>query len=145
MKLWCLLVICICTEVLGLSVFFMGFFPFKSSIQGHASYDEFPSEPVANSTHSPLPFFNKLAFILVDALREDFADCSGVPNMKYLCEKVADGQARAFKAIAHSPTVTMPRIKVCALQSFTSQCTLCICSFNRHCFQAASLVLWMLY
>ncbi|ELU10380.1 hypothetical protein CAPTEDRAFT_94413 [Capitella teleta] len=106
------LIICIATELLGLSIFFLGFFPFKSPVHGSASHDAFPAEPFfPNSSLSP-PFFNRMVFVLIDALREDFALCSDDdPRMNFVCSKVADGRARAFRAMAHSPTVTMPRIK----------------------------------
>lgn len=58
----------------------------------------------------PRPKFKKVIFMLVDSLRADFITnpTSGFSFVRSLLEQ---GQAYSYKAFAHPPTVTLPRVK----------------------------------
>ena len=63
------------------------------------------------------PKFQRLVFVLVDALRADFvlsleSNIKALPKMEFTRDRIASGGACAFLAKAHAPTVTMPRLKV---------------------------------
>ena len=61
------------------------------------------------------PLFQKMVFILIDALRADFVlplSGSDLPRMEFVSRLVANKETFSFLARAHAPTVTMPRIKV---------------------------------
>ncbi|OAQ90681.1 sulfatase [Purpureocillium lilacinum] len=85
-------------------VFATGFFPYKPFIPGLAEYESLEYGP------PPKPPFDKMVFMVVDALRSDFvyAEDSGFQFTQSL---IRDGAAIPFTANARSPTVTMPRIK----------------------------------
>ncbi|KAF0642608.1 hypothetical protein FPSE5266_08630 [Fusarium pseudograminearum] len=85
-------------------VFALGFFPYKPFLPGLA---EFESLDFGSPPNAP---FDRLIFMVVDALRSDFvySDTSG---FSYVQSLIRDGSAMPFTANARSPTVTMPRIK----------------------------------
>jgi len=56
--------------------------------------------------------FDKLVVMLVDALRADFVYNHTSSEFKFARQLMAAGKAVPFAAAAHSPTVTLPRIKV---------------------------------
>jgi hypothetical protein len=58
---------------LAVIIFASGFFPYKPSIQGLASHDDFRTE----HGEPPKAQFDKLVFMVVDALRSDFVFSSG--------------------------------------------------------------------
>ncbi|KAF4120292.1 ethanolamine phosphate transferase 2 subunit G [Geosmithia morbida] len=74
---------------ISLLVFATGFFPYKPYLPGLAEYEALELGP------PPAGPFDKLIFMVVDALRS----------------LIRDGGAVPFTANARSPTVTMPRIK----------------------------------
>jgi ethanolaminephosphotransferase len=53
-------------------VFAIGFFPYKPSIQGLARYEELGWEEKMGWEREPEPQFDRLVFMVVDALRNDF-------------------------------------------------------------------------
>ncbi|GAP87414.1 putative ethanolaminephosphotransferase [Rosellinia necatrix] len=86
-------------------IFAVGFFPYKPFLPGlaqHEDLDEYGSPP-----HAP---FDKLIFMVVDALRSDFVYLEG-SGFEYTRSLINDGVAIPFTAHATSPTITMPRIK----------------------------------
>ncbi|KAI3338898.1 alkaline-phosphatase-like protein [Ustulina deusta] len=85
-------------------VFATGFFPYKPFLPGLAHYEEldYGSPPTAP--------FDKLVFMVVDALRSDFVYLQG-SGFEYTQSLINDGVAIPFTAHATSPTITMPRIK----------------------------------
>ncbi|WAO91006.1 GPI ethanolamine phosphate transferase 2 [Fusarium falciforme] len=85
-------------------VFAMGFFPYKPFLPGLAEF-----EPLDIGSPPDAPF-NRLIFMVVDALRSDFV-YSDVSGFQYVQSLIRDGSAMPFTANARSPTVTMPRIK----------------------------------
>ncbi|KAF4984548.1 hypothetical protein FZEAL_282 [Fusarium zealandicum] len=85
-------------------VFATGFFPYKPFLPGLAEFEplDFGSPPDAP--------FDRLIFMVVDALRSDFVYSDG-SGFEYVQSLIRDGSAMPFTANARSPTVTMPRIK----------------------------------
>ncbi|XP_038067986.1 GPI ethanolamine phosphate transferase 2-like [Patiria miniata] len=121
-----LLLLCIVGEFLGLDIFLKGFFPVKKAVEGYATFNNLPREPLESMPASeglpsdepdsgvaPIgPVFGRLVVILIDALRADFV--YGERNkydMPYTRMLIGLGGTRSFLARAHPPTVTMPRIK----------------------------------
>ncbi|KAG5437593.1 hypothetical protein PCANB_000630 [Pneumocystis canis] len=85
--------------VTGLFIFIKGFFPYKITLHGF-------SEEI-----SPIQApFNRLIFILIDALRSDFV-FSNNSSMAFTQSLIFSGKAYPYTAYASSPTVTLPRIK----------------------------------
>ncbi|KAI0554200.1 alkaline-phosphatase-like protein [Xylaria curta] len=85
-------------------IFATGFFPYKPFLPGLAHHENlaYGSPPVAP--------FDKLIFMVVDALRSDFVYLDG-SGFEYTRSLINDGVALPFTAHATSPTITMPRIK----------------------------------
>ncbi|KAM5353787.1 hypothetical protein ACJ41O_000437 [Fusarium nematophilum] len=85
-------------------VFATGFFPYKPFLPGLAEFEALDFGPPPDAP------FDRLIFMVVDALRSDFvySDNSG---FEYVQSLIRDGSAMPFTANARSPTVTMPRIK----------------------------------
>ncbi|KAI0156639.1 alkaline phosphatase-like protein [Hypoxylon sp. FL1284] len=85
-------------------LFAIGFFPYKPFLPGLAEYKplEYGSPPEAP--------FDRLIFMVVDALRSDFV-FSNRSGFDFTQSLISDGVAIPFTAHATSPTITMPRIK----------------------------------
>ncbi|KAI1393230.1 alkaline phosphatase-like protein [Hypoxylon trugodes] len=85
-------------------LFAIGFFPYKPFLPGLAEYQplEYGSPPEAP--------FDRLIFMVVDALRSDFVYTNG-SGFEFTQRLISDGVAIPFTAHATSPTITMPRIK----------------------------------
>ncbi|KAK3296215.1 alkaline-phosphatase-like protein [Chaetomium fimeti] len=95
-------------------VFATGFFPYKPLLSGLATYDA-----VTEYGDPPAAPFDRLVFMVIDALRSDFvyAENSGFEFTQSL---IRDGAALPFTAHATSPTVTMPRLKAITTGSIPS-------------------------
>ncbi|XP_062465719.1 GPI ethanolamine phosphate transferase 2 isoform X1 [Pezoporus occidentalis] len=111
---------CLLLEVLGVALFFRGFFPVPvRSLPRRESSGDLPAEPappgpgmVSNWTRIPPPLFKKVVIVLIDALRDDFVFGSkGEQFMPYTKQIIEKGTSYSFIAEAKPPTVTMPRIK----------------------------------
>ncbi|TGJ86138.1 hypothetical protein E0Z10_g2663 [Xylaria hypoxylon] len=89
---------------IAILIFATGFFPYKPFLPGLARYEEldYGSPPDAP--------FDKLVFMVVDALRSDFVYLQG-SGFEYTQSLINDGVAIPFTAHATSPTITLPRIK----------------------------------
>ncbi|SPN98339.1 related to LAS21 transferase, adding a side chain to the GPI core structure [Cephalotrichum gorgonifer] len=87
-------------------IFAGGFFPYKPFIPGLAEYE--PLDPEFGEV--PEAPFDRLIFMVVDALRSDFV-YSENSGFQFTQELIRDGAAIPFTAFARSPTVTMPRLK----------------------------------
>ncbi|WYZ40365.1 hypothetical protein EsH8_IV_000706 [Colletotrichum jinshuiense] len=98
---------------LAILIFATGFFPYKPVLPGLAEYEtlEYGSPPAAP--------FDRLIFMVVDALRSDFVYLDG-SGFTYTQELIRNGAALPFTAYARSPTVTMPRIKAITTGSIPS-------------------------
>ncbi|PHH62423.1 hypothetical protein CDD81_7142 [Ophiocordyceps australis] len=85
-------------------IFATGFFPYKPLLPGLAEYENlgYGAPPAAP--------FNRLVFMVVDALRSDFVYSNG-SGFHFTQSLIRNGTAMPFTANARSPTVTMPRIK----------------------------------
>ncbi|KAJ0302024.1 hypothetical protein COL516b_007532 [Colletotrichum fioriniae] len=83
---------------LAVFTFATGFFPYKPVLPGLAQYEALEYGP------PPQAPFDRLVFMVVDALRR----------------LIRDGAALPFTAYARSPTVTMPRIKAITTGSIPS-------------------------
>jgi ethanolaminephosphotransferase len=94
-------------------VFATGFFPYKPFIPGLAQFKKLDYGP------SPKAQFDKIIFMVVDALRSDFvfSDKSG---FAYTQSLIRSGEAIPFTAHATSPTITMPRVKAITTGSIPS-------------------------
>ncbi|KAH6671599.1 GPI ethanolamine phosphate transferase [Plectosphaerella plurivora] len=98
---------------LSIFIFATGFFPHKPFLPGLAQYEDLEYGP------PPAPHFDRLVFMVVDALRSDFvyATDSGFAFTQSL---IRQGHALPFTANARSPTITMPRIKAITTGSIPS-------------------------
>ncbi|KAG2225988.1 hypothetical protein INT45_002454 [Circinella minor] len=105
----CLLAI---IQILGLALFARGFFPYKVYLSGFANVTTAPPWPDASQTRPTLiePEFDRLVFIVVDALRNDFV-LGPDSGFDFVKSQIELGQALPYTARATAPTVTMPRIK----------------------------------
>ncbi|KAK2761397.1 major facilitator super transporter protein [Arachnomyces sp. PD_36] len=94
-------------------VFSTGFFPYKPFIAGLATFDE------SQNGVKPPAIFDKVVFMVVDALRSDFVygENSGFEFTQSL---IRSGAALPFTAHASSPTITMPRVKAITTGSVPS-------------------------
>ncbi|KAF4783318.1 GPI ethanolamine phosphate transferase [Colletotrichum scovillei] len=98
---------------LAVFTFATGFFPYKPVLPGLAQYEALEYGP------PPQAPFDRLIFMVVDALRSDFVYLNGT-GFTYTQELIRDGAALPFTAYARSPTVTMPRIKAITTGSIPS-------------------------
>ncbi|RWA07654.1 hypothetical protein EKO27_g7460 [Xylaria grammica] len=85
-------------------IFATGFFPYKPFLPGLASYEDLDYGSPPNAP------FDKLVFMVVDALRSDFVYLQG-SGFEYTQSLINNGVAIPFTAHATSPTITLPRIK----------------------------------
>ncbi|KID87473.1 Alkaline phosphatase-like, alpha/beta/alpha [Metarhizium guizhouense ARSEF 977] len=98
---------------LSIATFGIGFFPYKPVLPGLAEYESLESgEP-------PRAPFDRLVFMVVDALRSDFV-FSQDSGFEYTQSLIRKGVAMPFTANARSPTVTMPRLKAITTGSIPS-------------------------
>lgn len=115
---WCMLWLVTVTYVIGLFLFWNGFFCVTKRPLGHSAPEDIkypdtvcgvpmpPDSPPPISKRAPL----KLVFVLIDALRFDFiADRSR--SLSFLGSMLRDRKALLYRSRAYSPTVTLPRIK----------------------------------
>jgi ethanolamine phosphate transferase 2 subunit G len=94
-------------------VFATGFFPYKAVLPGLAGHDELSRGVL------PQGQFDKIIFMVVDALRSDFV-YSENSGFKFTQSLIRNGDAIPFTAHATSPTITMPRIKAITTGSVPS-------------------------
>lgn len=94
-------------------VFSSGFFPYKPLLPGLATFEE------TNGTSRPPAIFDKVIFMVVDALRSDFVFSSN-SGFAFAQSLIRSGAALPFTAHASSPTVTMPRLKAITTGSVPS-------------------------
>ncbi|KAF2785696.1 alkaline phosphatase-like protein [Melanomma pulvis-pyrius CBS 109.77] len=100
-------------------VFATGFFPYKPFMPGLAVFEEPGWEDTFDWKEQPTPQFDKLVFMVVDALRSDFV-YGEESGMKFVQSQIRDGTAIPFTAHATSPTITMPRVKAMTTGSIPS-------------------------
>uniref|UniRef100_A0A060T0D6 GPI ethanolamine phosphate transferase 2 n=1 Tax=Blastobotrys adeninivorans TaxID=409370 RepID=A0A060T0D6_BLAAD len=90
-------------QIAGFLLFAKGFFPKKLVLPGYGEYFD-ADEPVPHAK------FNKLVFMVVDALRSDFV-FSEMSDMQFVQQLIAQGYGLPFTAHSTPPTVTLPRLK----------------------------------
>ncbi|KAJ5628373.1 GPI ethanolamine phosphate transferase 2 [Penicillium lividum] len=95
----------------GVIIFSTGFFPYKPLLAGLAIFDE------ADTDVSPV--FDKVIFMVVDALRSDFV-FSNDSGFLFTQSLIRAGAVLPFTAHASAPTVTMPRLKAMTTGSVPS-------------------------
>ncbi|KAF2128574.1 GPI ethanolamine phosphate transferase 2 [Dothidotthia symphoricarpi CBS 119687] len=102
-------------------VFATGFFPYKPFMPGLAEYEELGWNTVLGKgwQEPPKAPFDKLVFMVVDALRSDFV-YGEESGMSFVQSLIRDGTALPFTAHATSPTITMPRVKAITTGSIPS-------------------------
>src|SRR4051812_45845405 len=67
-KSWASLALLLIVQTIGLGLFAKGFFPHKTILPGFASLNDIPSLP-EHGNATPKPSFDRLVFMLIDALR----------------------------------------------------------------------------
>ncbi|KAF2474329.1 GPI ethanolamine phosphate transferas-like protein 2 [Lindgomyces ingoldianus] len=100
-------------------VFATGFFPYKPFMPGLATFEALGWEEKFRWTKTPEPQFDRLVFMVVDALRSDFV-FGRESGMTFVQSLIRDGSAIPFTAHATSPTITMPRVKAMTTGSIPS-------------------------
>ncbi|EGD90213.1 hypothetical protein H112_02685 [Trichophyton rubrum D6] len=98
---------------LALVLFASGFFPYKPFIPGLATFDE------SEYGSRPSPVFDRVIFMVVDALRSDFV-YGNHSGFQFTQKLIKSGAAVPFTAHASSPTITMPRVKAITTGSVPS-------------------------
>ncbi|CAK3942924.1 GPI ethanolamine phosphate transferase 2 [Lecanosticta acicola] len=95
-------------------VFASGFFPYKPVLPGLATFED-----VAGDSTAPEAAFDRVVFMVVDALRSDFVYGHG-SGFEFTQSLVRSGAAIPLTAHATPPTVTMPRVKALTTGSVPS-------------------------
>ncbi|KAF2768483.1 alkaline phosphatase-like protein [Teratosphaeria nubilosa] len=103
---------------IAILVFAIGFFPFKPLLPGLAVFGH-RSEDGTWDGEQPEAVFDRVVFMVVDALRSDFV-YGRSSGFEFTQSLIRDGAAIPFTAHATPPTVTMPRIKAITTGSVPS-------------------------
>lgn len=121
-KQWCVLWFVAITYVIGLSLFWYGFFAVVKKPPGHSSseqvnypYDLCGKPDVGKSLPEAVISVaakskRKLVFVLIDALRLDFVS-SRPESLPFVSSLLRRNAAALYRCRGFSPTVTLPRIK----------------------------------
>ncbi|KAL4782743.1 alkaline-phosphatase-like protein [Aspergillus varians] len=96
---------------IAILVFSFGFFPYKPLRPGLSTF--------GGPENAPPKVFDKVIFMVVDALRSDFV-YSNNSGFLFTQSLIRSGAAIPFTAYAGSPTVTMPRLKAMTTGSVPS-------------------------
>ncbi|KAJ8294551.1 GPI ethanolamine phosphate transferase 2 [Rhodotorula toruloides] len=96
----------------GLACFARGFFPVKPLLAGFSPAQDYAqtSRRYDAGASERSDAFSRLAFVVVDALRADFAFGPN-SHMTFVQSLVDSGEALPYTAVAQAPTVTLPRLK----------------------------------
>ncbi|KAA1065404.1 major facilitator super transporter protein [Puccinia graminis f. sp. tritici] len=94
------IILLITSQLIGAGLFARGFFPAHKPPSGYGA----PPHPMGKAP------FDRLVFVLIDALRSDFMFGTD-SRMNFTQSLVRDGKALPYTAIAQAPTVTLPRLK----------------------------------
>lgn len=104
------MIVLLAAQFIGLGLFSKGFFPYKASLPGFSTIEEHPKLPNGDKAAPLVPKFDRLVFMLVDALRSDFVFGEN-SDMNFVKNLIENHHAVPYTAIATAPTVTLPRIK----------------------------------
>lgn len=99
--------------IASLVIFAKGFFPHKASLPGFAQW---PADSLASSRAAP---FDRVVFMVVDALRSDFV-FGNSSGFQFTQSLIRNGAAIPFTGYASAPTITMPRVKAITTGSVPS-------------------------
>ncbi|KAF7587459.1 major facilitator super transporter protein [Aspergillus hancockii] len=109
---WAILIANILVPI-SILIFSFGFFPYKPLLPGFATFEN------VSNPHIPPRIFDKVVFMVIDALRSDFVYSNG-SSFLFTQSLIRSGAALPFTAYASSPTVTMPRLKAMTTGSVPS-------------------------
>ena len=114
--------------VSGIAIFLRGFFPMRAVVQTVATINETcfsldthfgGDEKITPQECALKATFDRVIFILIDALRADFvlphapdSFDSNLAHMKFVRSLIERNETISYVAMAQPPTVTMPRVKV---------------------------------
>lgn len=101
------------TLITALLVFAKGFFPHKAFLPGLATW---PDNPGTFARDAP---FDRVIFMVVDALRSDFV-YGNSSSFSFTQGLIRSGAAVPFTGHASPPTITMPRVKAITTGSVPS-------------------------
>ncbi|KAL5351814.1 major facilitator superfamily transporter protein [Pseudogymnoascus australis] len=101
---------------IAILTFASGFFPYKPFLPGLAEYE---APGFGFGAAPPKAPFDKVVFMVVDALRSDFV-FSNESAFTFTQGLISKGAAMPFTAHATSPTITMPRVKAITTGSIPS-------------------------
>ncbi|KAK7190124.1 gpi ethanolamine phosphate transferase 2 [Paraphaeosphaeria sporulosa] len=106
---------------IAILIFATGFFPYKPFMPGLAEYEKLGWEDAMGWKEGSVPEapFDKLVFMVVDALRSDFV-FGEESGMTFVQSLIREGTALPFTAHAASPTITMPKVKAITTGSIPS-------------------------
>ncbi|KAK6198808.1 major facilitator superfamily [Scheffersomyces amazonensis] len=104
---WVTQLVVLVSHIVGLFIFLRGFFPSKVVLPGFNGFYESRSPFGINDK----PQFDKVIFMVVDAMRSDFCFSNTYSHMTFLHQLINDGSAIPYTAFSNPPTVTLPRLK----------------------------------
>ena len=81
-KKWRILFNILILQLLGIFFFAKGFFPYKASLSGLSTINDLPPLPNGEKALPLKPKFDRLVFMLIDALRR-FANIAHILNVNY--------------------------------------------------------------
>ena len=103
---WSLYLVVLAAYLIGIILFFIGFFPAKVVLPGYGQFQNNESSFLEDEK----PKFEKIILLVIDALRSDFL-FSENSSMHFVHKLVRDNVALPYTAYADPPTVTLPRLK----------------------------------
>ncbi|RLV94377.1 GPI ethanolamine phosphate transferase 2 [Spathaspora sp. JA1] len=104
---WIVQIVLTSLNVVGILLFFRGFFPSKVVLPGHNEFTDI-SPFLINGQQ---PQFTKFILMVVDAMRSDFCYSESHSHFHFLHSLINQGHAIPFTAFSNPPTVTLPRLK----------------------------------
>lgn len=103
---WSLYLLVLTAYLIGIVLFFIGFFPAKVVLPGYGQFENNESPFLEDGQ----PQFEKIILVVIDALRSDFL-FSENSSMHFVHKLVRENLALPYTAYADPPTVTLPRLK----------------------------------
>ncbi|CAI4043696.1 mannose-ethanolamine phosphotransferase LAS21 SKDI_10G1520 [Saccharomyces kudriavzevii IFO 1802] len=95
-----------CAQLFAILLFIFAFFPRKIVLTGISQQD--PDEDRDLQHNRP---FQKLVFVIIDALRSDFLFDAQISHFNNVHQWLNTGEAWGYTSFANPPTVTLPRLK----------------------------------
>lgn len=115
-RVWLFVLFALFFQLSGWLLFGRGFFPSKQPLSGISSYTDRP--PLIYDQREPSQQYDRMFFIVIDALRADFVydislgEWKGKENRMPFIQRLLD-ESKIIPLIgkAQAPTVTLPRVK----------------------------------